>query len=156
MRALGLLLLFFSVSSLGVLRAGTMERGLKQEEAFLSLLGRMRMQISCYHRPLDEIYAGFSGIEPEFDTILRERGLEAALTQCGDALALSSRAAGLMREFAAQTGKSDASEQVRLCEETAGALRECLKAERAALPGKKRVCLTLSLSGAAMAVLLCL
>ena len=156
MKTVGLCLLFLCISSIGACRAGKAEKGIRQEEAFLSLIGRIRRQICCFHRPLSEIFAGFSGIDAEFDAVLRERGLEEALEKCAASLSVSPPCARLLSEFAGETGKSDAAEQIRLCDAAASALASQIASERAALPAKRRAALTLSFSGAAMAVLLCL
>lgn len=154
MKTLGLMLLFFSLSGFGAVRFSRILRRMRREEALFRLIGQIRTQIVCYRRPLREVYAEAGCVSPVFDRVLREKGLSEALSEGGEELSLPPEAKEILYPFAGMLGKSEAGEQVRLCEETEAALRPILASERAALPGKRRTCMALSLSAAATAVIL--
>ena len=140
---------------------GAERERLRQGEAFLRLICRIRCEIGDFCRPLPDIYAVYTDPVLErcgFLALLRERGelssaLEAATSL--PAFRLKGEELSVLREMAEQLGRGYATEQTRLCDNAVGRLERVLGELRSRLPGKSRLCRSLFLCGAGcLAILL--
>ena len=123
------------------------------------LVRHIRGQICCYRTPIYKIYASFSHKELEecgFLSVLRERGFLAALNECASALYVEGQELSALRAFGTELGKSQTSEELRLCDYTAAELERAVARRREEAPKRTRVLQTLSISGGLMLVILLL
>lgn len=129
---------------------------LRRTEAFLALLRYTRGQIDCYGLSAPRILARCA---PE---LLSACGLpagavpdsfEAFLAACGKEDGLSFE---ILKGFAEEFGRQYRQEQLAECDRCIGLLEERRDVMRKELPNRRRLHVTLCLSGAALAVILLL
>lgn len=125
----------FSISS----RA---KKEMAELEAFVLLISRVRAEITCFSRPLPEIYAGFESEIFErsgFLKVLKENGLSCALESAGHKLALREENFDIIKQFADVIGKSYRDEEIKTCDYYISQLSERHKAHSDALPKKNKL-----------------
>lgn len=125
----------FSISS----RA---KKEMAELEAFILLISRIRNEISCFSRPLCEIYAGFESEVFErsgFLKVLKENGLARALEIAGNKLVLREENFAVIKQFAGVIGKSYRDEEIKTCDYYISQLSERHKAHGDALPKKNKL-----------------
>lgn len=123
-------------------------------EAWQSLIGYIKSQVDCFALPIGEILSraspsllcacGWQGEGRIFD-------LPSLLENC----ALRDREGGeMVRRFCEEFGKRYREEECRACDATLALLGVRIERLRAHLPGQKRLCSTLCISGALAVVIL--
>ncbi|MBR5453789.1 MAG: stage III sporulation protein AB [Clostridia bacterium] len=118
-------------------------------ESFINLISRIRLDISCFSRPLTEIYSGFSS--PSLDSIgfteaLRGSGFYGAIRECAFRLSLSDSAKELLASFAEGLGQGYREDEIKRCDHTLSFLDEEYKKCLEALPGKSKLIRSLSVT----------
>lgn len=132
------------------------EARLKQTDAFLSFLRYARGQIDCYALCAPEL---FSRCDPK---LLLDCGLpkEQTPTSFEEMMRLCPRTDGIswdwMRQFADDFGKQYRKEQVEECDRYIEMLESRRKLLASELPNKRKLRMTLCLTGTAMAVIVLL
>lgn len=137
----------------------TERKRLSLVEGLLALVRFVREQVVCFHTPTGEIYRSFSHkelAECGFLSVLRERGMEAAVEELQDKAYLSSEELRALCGFAAMLGKGQTEGQVRLCDYTERALLNALEKRREEAPRRTRVFGTLSVTGGLMLIIVLL
>lgn len=135
-----------------------MQRGRQRRlECFLQLIRLIESEISCYQTPLGDIYRHFDGEALEscgFISVLREKGMAAALTECRSALCFSDEEFTLLMDFSAELGKSYREEQLRGCEYYRRMLEGYCAEGREELPRRLKLCRSLTVTGGLLLVVL--
>jgi len=111
-------------------------------EAFILLMRKIRAEISCFSRPLCEIYAGFESEVFErsgFIKALKENGLDYALDTAGDKLSLREENFAVLKQFAMAIGKNYRDEEIKTCDYYISQLSERHKAHRDAIPKNNKL-----------------
>lgn len=129
----------------------------KRLECFLQLIRFIESEISCYQTPLDDIYRRFDGEELEkcgFMTVLREKGMGAALAERRGALCFSDEEYRLLVDFSGELGKSYREEQLRGCDYYRRMLENYCNEGREALPARLKLCRSLTVTGGLLLVVL--
>ncbi len=150
-----LLLSLYTGSSLAEME----KKRLRQTEGFLLLVRYIREQISCFRRPLPDIYRDFQS-EPlrnaGFLPALAKGDFAAALAAAKDGLYLEEEEIGLLYAFAQSVGQSFEEEQKALCAYTERELEKALARRKEETPKRVRVLRTLSAVFGGMIVILLL
>ena len=157
MGTVGALIILFLTFYVGFLFS-RMQRGRQRRlECFLQLIRFMESEISCYQTPLDDIYRRFEGESLEecgFLAVLREKGMIAALAECRHKLCFSDEEYRLLTEFSGELGKSYREEQLRFCEYYRRMLENYCAEGREELPGRLKLCRSLTVTGGLLLVIL--
>ena len=132
------------------------EAKLKQVEAFLTLLRYTGEQIDCYALSAPEILSRCDLRLLEACGMMAEnvpRSFEelVQVCRCEDAVSIN-----LMKRFADGFGKQNRAEQVKECDRYIEALSARQKLLSTEIPNKRKLHMTICLTGAAMAVILLL
>ncbi len=118
-------------------------------EGFIALISRIRLEISCFSRPLSEIYSEFSS--PSLDAVgfteaLRARGFYGAVCESASVLSISREAKELLISFSEDLGRGYSEDEIKRCDHLLASLdgeyKKCLDA----LPGKSKLIRSLSLT----------
>ena len=115
-------------------------RRLRELEAVLALVRRIREQIERFGTPLCEIYSACD--DPElartgFLALLRTKGMEAAAD--GADLRLSEGERGILRELGGRLGRGFREEQTALCRYAEDGLSEAFEKLRTDTAGRERL-----------------
>ena len=151
-------LLLLSVYT-GASLASMEKKRLRQTEGFLLLVRYIREQISCFRRPLPEIYTGFSNEALEnagFLPALAEGDFSSALARARDTLYLEDEEFKLLGAFGESVGQSFEEEQKALCAYTERELEKALARRREETPKRVRVLRTLCAVFGGMIIILLL
>lgn len=159
LRLIGAAALLLLSLYVGASLAAMEKKRLRQTEGFLLLVRYIREQISCFRRPLSDIYAGFRNEALDsvgFLPVLANGDFAAALTEARDCLYLEEEELKLLYVFAESVGQSFEEEQRALCAYTERELEKALARRREELPKRVRVLRTLSAVFGGMIVILLL
>ena len=139
--------------------AAVEKKRLRQIEGFLLLVRYIREQISCFRRPLPEIYGGFRNEALEsvgFLAHLSEGDFATAFEKAREELYLEDEERKLLCAFAAGVGQSFEEEQRALCAYTERELEKALARRKEEAPKRARVLRTLCAVFGGMIVILLL
>ena len=147
MKAIGVILIGFSMLVLSKERIKKRERRLLLLEETLAFIDFMRIEIGCYLRPISKISEGFSspllGGTGFFENI-RKKGLYPAYLECESQILPTEEEKKLLRRFFSTVGKGYIQDEIKLMSLTSEEFSRMLDKERAAMPKEKKITMTLS------------
>ena len=155
MKIFGMLLIMASALGLCLEERKKCERRLLLFEELLRFIEKMRVDISCYLKPISEIPLDFSSellSELGFLSDFERLGAEKAFSRISPVL--SPEASGLLGRFFSVLGKGYAEEQLRLIDETLREYTRLVSLERERAPKVKKLSLSLSCAGALALIIL--
>lgn len=158
-RLLGGALIAVSAAAFGFSFSLSLKEEYRTFEALLRLGRQLRERIACFRQPLSEIYAEYD------DPILERCGFLAEVRKVGFLPALHKKetALGVRRElllllydFGQGLGERFAEEQLRHCDRCLSRMEEALLSLEKELPVRTRLIKTLTVTSAAMVLILLL
>lgn len=159
LRLIGAAALLLLSLYVGASLAAIEKKRLRQIEGFLLFIRYIREQISCFRRPLPDIYGGFQNgalADAGFLTALADGDFSVALSSAREGLLLEEEELKLLDAFAAGVGRSFEEEQKTLCAYTERELEKALVRQREETPKRIRVLRTLCAVFGGMVVILLL
>lgn len=143
--------LFIAVSSLTLSNyfCSRYTREKDELEGFISLLRRIRLEISCFSKPLPDIFAEFSCPSLDrtgFTEALREKGFTEAVVRTRHALSLSDEATDILLSFSGELGHGYCEDEIKRCDRAVQCIEEEYRKCLDALPGKSKLIRSLSLT----------
>lgn len=159
MKYIGLFVIFVCCTVGGMTLSGGLSRSLSLAEGLLQFVRYVRGQVSYFKMPISAICEGFRNEtfqKLDFDKLICEKGLAAAIEEKKGQLSLSPETYALLLEFARRMGTLAYDEQIVDCDYAAGALEKEIAAKKAEFPAKKQIYSSMGLLGGAMAVLILL
>ena len=156
----GLILIFIGIAAAGFKIASGYRRECRTLAAFGNMIQAVGRQIGSFRTPLPELFERYAeSAEPELSDFLKdvkEHGFSDAVETIVPGLSLPPQAENSLRDLAKTLGKSDAEDQEKRCLACAELISLACREAEERLPTRLRLCRTLSLSCAAMAVLILL
>ena len=156
MRLAGLALLFLTCLLMGGEIIAGWKRRLRTVEALRTFVVAIGEQIACFGRPLEEIYGEYRDdclVPAGFTRALGTLGWHGALDLLPGLDEESRRTAAAFGEALGRGGRE---QELARCRYTAGQLERIADALRADLPGKTRLCRSLTVMTGAAAVIILL
>ena len=158
-KIVGSLAILLSAVILASRSSAAMREGLRQTEAFIFLVRRVREEIACFRTPREEILAHHESevlARAGVDLAHSEGDLYRALLAARPALYLDARAFSALTEFSRGLGHGYTEEELARCDLCLARLEEAEREGRRALPGAQKLLRTLSLGGALAVIILLL
>lgn len=116
---------------------------------FISLLNHIRLEISCFSKPLSQIFSEFScpALDKSgFTETLRERGFSEGLKKNACRLNLSKEVKDVLLSFSQSLGHGYREDEIKRCDNTISCLEERYKACLDTLPEKRKLIKSLSIT----------
>lgn len=159
MKYIGLFVIFVCCTVGGMALSGSLSRSLSLSEALLQFVRYVRGQVSYFKMPIGAICEGFQNEtfrKTEFDKLICEKGLAAAIEEKKGQLNLSSESYSTILDFARRMGTLSYEEQIIDCDYAADRLEKEIADKKEEFPAKKQIYSSMGLLGGAMAVLILL
>lgn len=159
MKYIGLFVIFVCCTFGGMAVSGSLSRSLSLTEGLLQFVRYVRGQVSYFKMTVSSICDGFQNEafqRTEFDKLIREKGLAAAIEEKKGQLNLSTETYNRLIEFARRMGTLSYDEQIIDCDYLAEGLEKEIADKKAEFPAKKQIYSSMGLLGGAMAVLILL
>lgn len=159
LKLIGCAILIFSGVAGGFFLNRQANLGIVQSRAMMTLIGYIKNSIECFSKPLPRILHEIKN-DRALEGIFEECGYAEgvyplALSElCGDRNVYSKEADEVFSSFLRDFGQSYRDEQVKLCESVEKKLEEILKKSKDELLSKKKLNLSLCVSGSLIAVIL--
>ena len=155
--AFGILLLSLSVIGFGIQYIKSLRAERDSVDGLCALAERISTRIRCFRQDINEIYDGFTHAHLDsigFTSLLKEKGLSAALEICADKLSLGADVMSESKIFAYGLGKSYYDEQLDLCREYLDFIKEKQRQIISGLPSKTKLSISLSCAISALTAIL--